>query len=183
MPPARTATSPPPAPGARSRGSEASPALAPLPEIGAPAPDFALRADDGATYSLATLAGRRFILYFYPRDNTPGCTTEACDFRDRAAELAALGVQILGVSGDSVASHARFRAKHQLPFPLLADADLRVARAYGAFGEKTSYGRRTAGLIRSTFVVGPDGRIEAVHSPVKVTGHVDAVLAALQKAR
>ena len=183
MPPARTATSSQAAPGARSRGADASPASAPLPEIGAPAPDFALPADDGATYSLAALAGRRFILYFYPRDNTPGCTTEACDFRDRAAELAALGVQIFGVSGDSVASHARFRAKHQLPFPLLADVDLRVARAYGAFGEKTSYGRRTEGLIRSTFVVGPDGRIEAVHSPVKVAGHVDAVIATLQKAR
>jgi peroxiredoxin Q/BCP len=152
------------------------------------APSFSLAADDGKTYSLAELlhpsgsesGGRRVILYFYPRDSTPGCTTEACDFRDRLPAFTSAGAQILGVSGDSLASHGRFRAKYGLNFPLLSDPDNRVAAAYGAFGEKQMYGRTVTGIIRSTFVIGPDGRLEAVHSPVRVAGHADALLQALR---
>lgn len=144
------------------------------------APSFSLAADDGKTYSLGDFAGRRVILYFYPRDATPGCTTEACDFRDRLPAFTSAGAQILGVSGDSLASHARFRAKHGLNFPLLSDPDNRVAAAYGAFGEKQMYGRTVTGIIRSTFVIGPDGLLEAVHSPVRVAGHADGLLQALR---
>lgn len=157
---------------------KASPARS-TPRVGEPAPAFDLPADDGQRYSLAGLKGRRFALFFYPRDSTPGCTTEACDFRDRHAALLAAGVQVLGVSGDDLKSHAKFRSKHALPFPLLSDAGNAVAGAYGAFGEKTLYGRVSQGIIRSTFLVGPDGRIEALWSPVKVNGHAEAVLQAV----
>ena len=174
----------------RTRAAKIAPAAAAdapltpaLPALGAQAPEVELPADDGTTTSLARLRGQRVVLYFYPRDNTPGCTTESCDFRDRSGDFTAVGAVILGVSGDSVASHVRFRDKFQLPFRLLADAGNRVARAYGAFGTKTSYGRTTEGIIRSTFVIGPDGRIEAVYSPVKVAGHAEAVLAALRGRR
>lgn len=146
--------------------------------VGDPAPGFDLQGDDGVRHSSAALRGRRFVLYFYPRDSTPGCTTEACDFRDRDAELARAGVRVLGVSGDDLKSHAKFRGKHALTFPLLSDPDHAVAGAYGAFGEKMMYGRALQGIIRSTFMVGPDGRIEAVWSPVKVQGHAEAVLQA-----
>jgi peroxiredoxin Q/BCP len=146
------------------------------PKVGDPAPHFDLPGDDGQRHSLAALRGRRFALFFYPRDSTPGCTTEACDFRDRHAALLSAGVQVLGVSGDDLKSHAKFRGKHALPFPLLSDAGNAVARAYGVFGEKTLYGRVSQGIIRSTFLVGPDGRIEAAWSPVKVNGHAEAVL-------
>jgi peroxiredoxin Q/BCP len=146
---------------------------------GDPAPPFSLAADDGKTYALRDFVGRRVVLYFYPRDNTPGCTTEACDFRDRQPRFATSGVTVLGVSGDSLASHAKFRAKFGLNFPLLTDPGNQVAAAYGAFGEKQMYGRKVQGIIRSTFVIGPDGRLEAVHSPVRVAGHADALLAAL----
>ncbi|MDC0720065.1 peroxiredoxin [Nannocystis bainbridge] len=146
---------------------------------GDPAPPFSLAADDGKTYALRDFAGRRVVLYFYPRDNTPGCTTEACDFRDRQPRFATSGVTVLGVSGDSLASHAKFRAKFGLNFPLLTDPGNQVAAAYGVFGEKQMYGRKVQGIIRSTFVIGPDGRLGAVHSPVRVAGHADALLAAL----
>ncbi|PCC75580.1 peroxiredoxin Q/BCP [Nannocystis exedens] len=163
------------APSRSEEEEEIGPALKP----GDPAPTFSLAADDGKTYALGDFAGRRVVLYFYPRDNTPGCTTEACDFRDRQPRFAASGVTVLGVSGDSLASHAKFRAKFGLNFPLLSDPGNQVAAAYGAYGEKQMYGRKVQGIIRSTFVIGPDGRIEAVHSPVKVAGHADALLAAL----
>ena len=149
-------------------------------KVGDRAPSFSLPADDGKTYTLSELAGRRVILYFYPRDATPGCTTEACDFRDRNADFTAAGALVLGVSGDSLASHARFRAKHGLNFPLLSDPDNRVAAAYGAYGDKQMYGRTVKGIIRSTFVIGPDGALAAVHSPVRVDGHAAAVLDALR---
>ena len=149
-------------------------------KVGDRAPSFSLPADDGKTYTLSDLAGRRVVLYFYPRDATPGCTTEACDFRDRNADFTATGALVLGVSGDSLASHARFRTKHGLNFPLLSDADNRVAAAYGAYGDKQMYGRTVKGIIRSTFVIGPDGALEAVHSPVRVDGHAAAVLDALR---
>lgn len=150
--------------------------------VGDPAPAFDLPGDDGQRHSLAGLEGRRFVLYFYPRDSTPGCTTEACDFRDREPALTKAGVPVLGVSGDDLKSHAKFRGKHQLSFPLLSDPDHAVAGAYGAFGEKMMYGRALQGIIRSTFLIGPDGRIEAVWSPVKVAGHAEAVLQAVHEA-
>lgn len=182
--PARPAAAPVSPPETSPSGQEpkASPGRS-TPKLGDPAPAFDLPGDDGQRHTLAGLKGRRFVLFFYPRDNTPGCTTEACDFRDRHAALLAAGVQVLGVSGDDLKSHAKFRSKHALSFPLLFDAGNAVAAAYGAFGEKTLYGRVSLGIIRSTFLVGPDGRIEAVWSPVKVNGHAEAVLQAVLGAR
>ena len=139
------------------------------------APSFSLAGTDGESWTLAKLKGRRFVLYFYPRDDTPGCTREACDFRDRHGALASAGALVLGVSSDSLASHAKFRAKYDLPFPLLSDPNRDVAKAFGVVGEKSMYGRTTIGVIRSTFVVGPDGRIEHAISPVKVDGHAAAI--------
>lgn len=165
---------------ATGEGADAAPVAL---SVGQPAPPFRLESDDGQTYALADLAGRRIVLYFYPRDSTPGCTTEACDFRDRADAIAERGALVLGVSGDSLASHARFRAKQGLNFPLLSDPGNAVARAYGAYGPKTMYGKQTLGVIRSTFVIGADGRIEAIYAPVKVKGHAEAVLAALPGGR
>ena len=144
--------------------------------MGDAAPAFSLEGSDGKTHSLESLAGQRFVLYFYPRDNTPGCTQEACDFRDRLGDL---GVPVFGVSGDSLKSHGRFAEKYELNFPLLSDPERATADAYGALGEKSMYGRKVIGIIRSTFVVGPDGRIETVFSPVRVKGHVAAVAQAL----
>ncbi len=144
--------------------------------VGDAAPAFALEASDGKTYTLAGLKGQRFVLYFYPRDNTPGCTQQACDFRDQLGDL---GVPVLGVSGDSLKSHGRFAAKHELNFPLLSDPDRAVADAYGALGEKSMYGRSVIGIIRSTFVIDAEGRIETVFSPVRVKEHVAAVAHAL----
>ena len=126
----------------------------------------------------SALRGKRVVLYFYPRDSTPGCTVEACDFRDRQAAFTKAGVTVLGVSGDDLKSHARFRGKQALNFPLLSDPDHAVARAYAAFGEKTMYGRKLEGIIRSTFLIGADGRIAAVWQPVRVPGHAEAVLLA-----
>ena len=140
------------------------------------APAFSLEASDGKTYSLDELSGQRFVLYFYPRDNTPGCTQEACDFRDQLEDL---GVPVFGVSGDSLKSHERFSEKYNLNFPLLSDPDRAVADAYGAVGEKSMYGRKVVGIIRSTFVIGADGTVETVFSPVRVKGHVAAVAQAL----
>jgi peroxiredoxin Q/BCP len=151
-------------------------------KTGDKAPSFRLASTSGGDVSLASLRGKRVVLYFYPKDDTPGCTREACDFRDRLATLRAAGVEVLGVSKDGLASHSRFREKYRLPFELLADEGNEVARAYGAFGEKNMYGRKILGTIRSTFLIGPTGRIEAVWSPVKVAGHVDEVLERLRGA-
>jgi peroxiredoxin Q/BCP len=150
--------------------------------VGDRAPEFTLAADDGQTYALKDLRGRRVVLYFYPRDATPGCTTEACDFRDRQPAFAGAGATVFGVSGDDLKSHARFRSKHALSFPLLSDPDHAVATAYGAYGEKVLYGKKSVGILRSTFVIGPDGAVEAVWQPVKVPGHAEAVLAAVTAA-
>ncbi len=119
------------------------------------------------------------MIYFYPRDNTPGCTTEACDFRDRHDAFARAGIRIFGVSADSLASHRSFRDKQQLPFTLLSDPGNTVAASFGVVGNKTLYGRTSIGVIRSTFVVGPTGEIEHTVSPVRVPGHVDALRAAI----
>ena len=137
------------------------------------APDFALVGDDDKTHRLADYRGRRVVLYFYPRDNTPGCTQEACDFRDHLPTLG--GAVVLGVSPDSVASHKKFKQKYELPFTLLADPGAEVAQRYGAFGEKTLYGKKSLGIIRSTFVIDEKGRLSAVYGKVSVKGHVEKV--------
>ncbi len=145
---------------------------------GADAPPFDLSSTAGGRVSLAGLKGKRFVLYFYPQDDTPGCTREACDFRESLARLGAAGVEVYGVSSGSLDSHEKFRKKFDLPFVLLTDADNSVATAYGAFGEKVSYGKKTVGSIRSTFLIDGDGRIARVWSPVRVDGHVEKVVAA-----
>ena len=137
------------------------------------APDFSLPDADGTQVSLSALRGQRVIVYFYPAAMTPGCTKEACDFRDNLGVLADAGLTVLGISPDTPAKLAKFRDKERLNFPLLADPDLAVHKAYGTYGEKTMYGRKTVGVIRSTFVVGADGRIERAYYNVKATGHVE----------
>ena len=137
------------------------------------APDFSLLDADGTQLSLSALRGQRVIVYFYPAAMTPGCTKEACDFRDNLSGLAGAGLTVLGISPDPPAKLAKFRDREKLTFPLLADPDLAVHKAYGAYGEKTMYGRKRVGVIRSTFVVGADGRIERAFYNVKATGHVE----------
>jgi peroxiredoxin Q/BCP len=148
-------------------------------KLGDLAPAFTLASTSGRTLSLADLRGRRVVLYFYPKDDTPGCTRESCDFRDNLARLRGHGAVVLGVSRDSIGSHEKFKKKHALPFELLSDPDAEVGKAYGAFGPKMMYGKKVVGTIRSTFVIDDNGRIAALWSPVRVDGHVDAVLAAL----
>jgi peroxiredoxin Q/BCP len=139
---------------------------------GDPAPDFTLPDADGNDVSLASLRGQRVIIYFYPAAMTPGCTKQACDFRDSKADLSDAGFAVLGISPDSPAKLAKFRDKEGLTFPLLSDKDRAVLAAYGAYGEKKLYGKTTVGVIRSTFVVGADGKIEQALYGVKATGHV-----------
>jgi peroxiredoxin Q/BCP len=143
------------------------------------APAFSLPSDDGNTISLEDFRGKRVVLYFYPKDDTPGCTTQACDFRDSWRAVQASGAVVLGVSPDGIDSHRAFKEKFDLPFPLLADEDHAVATAYGAWGEKMNYGRKYTGLIRSTVIIGEDGRIERVFPKVRAKGHVAKVLEAL----
>ncbi|MCC6645227.1 MAG: peroxiredoxin [Polyangiaceae bacterium] len=168
-----TAAKPKPAPAPKP-----APKSSPL-TIGAPAPAFSLPADDGTTVSLASLRGRRVVLYFYPKDDTPGCTRESCAFQASLGELGDVGAVVLGISRDGAASHQRFRAKYGLTFPLLTDADRAVHEAYGAWGTKTMYGKRVEGVIRTTVLLDERGRVSRVFSPVKVDGHAAAVLAAL----
>jgi thioredoxin-dependent peroxiredoxin len=136
------------------------------------APGFTLPDADGNKVSLSSFRGQRVIIYFYPAAMTPGCTKQACDFRDSLASLAAAGLAVIGISPDSPAKLAKFRDRDGLNFPLLSDADRSVLSAYGAYGEKMMYGKATIGVIRSTFVVGPDGRLEQAQYGVKATGHV-----------
>ena len=153
-------------------------------EPGDPAPPFTLPDTSGKQVSLKDFAGRDVILYFYPKDDTPGCTKEACGFRDAWTDLQDLGVVVLGVSGDDAASHAKFAAKYRLPFTLLSDPDHRVMTAYGAYGPKTMYGRKTVGVIRSTVWIGPDGRVRQHWARVaNAAEHPDKVLAALREGR
>ncbi|MGI8773482.1 MAG: thioredoxin-dependent thiol peroxidase [Actinomycetota bacterium] len=139
---------------------------------GDPAPDFSLGDGAGKTWTLAKLKGQRVILYFYPKDDTPGCTTQACDFRDSSGSLREAGYQILGVSPQGAASHQSFAERHGLNFPLLVDEDHAVAARYGVWGEKKNYGKTYEGIIRSTFVIDEAGIIEWAKYNVKATGHV-----------
>ncbi|MGQ0645653.1 MAG: thioredoxin-dependent thiol peroxidase [Elusimicrobiota bacterium] len=148
-------------------------------KAGDKAPNFSAVDDQGKTVKLSDFKGKQVVLYFYPKDMTPGCTTEACAFRDRHALLKKKGAVVLGVSKDSAASHAKFKEKYGLPFPLLADENLDVIKAYGAWGERSLYGRKFMGILRSTVVIGADGRVKAVFPKVKVNGHAEEVLRAL----
>jgi peroxiredoxin Q/BCP len=152
------------------------PRLAP----GDPAPDFTLPDADGNDVSLSGLRGRKVIVYFYPAAMTPGCTTQACDFRDSDVALQRAGYAVVGISPDVPAKLAKFRERDAVPFPLLSDPDHAVLEAYGAWGEKTMYGRKTTGVIRSTFVVDEDGRILIAQYNVKATGHVAKLMRDLQ---
>lgn len=147
--------------------------------VGEAAPPFELTADDGRTVSSAALAGARYVLYFYPRDDTPGCTAQACGLRDSWSSVADTGAEVFGVSPDSVRSHARFRAKHDLPYRLLADEGHALAGAYGVWILKKFMGREYWGNERTSFVIGADGRIQAVLPQVKPAAHADALLEAL----
>lgn len=144
------------------------------------APSFELPADSGKKVGLKSFPGKTVVLYFYPKDNTPGCTREAQAFAATAKKFESAGAVVLGVSKDSVTSHCNFRDKYKLNFPLLSDPDLSVHKAFGAYGEKTMYGKKILGTIRSTFVIDPKGTVTSVFPNVKVDGHADAVLAAIQ---
>ncbi|MDO5076197.1 thioredoxin-dependent thiol peroxidase [Corynebacterium sp.] len=148
--------------------------------VGDVAPAFSLLNDAGETVSLSDFSGERVIVYFYPRANTPGCTKQACDFRDNLGQLERLQFQVVGISPDSPEKLATFRAEHGLNFPLLSDPDKTTMQAWGAFGEKKNYGKVVQGVIRSTFVVGADGRIEHALYNVRATGHVARVLRDLE---
>ena len=148
-------------------------------EPGDPAPDFTAVDDQGNTVKLSDFRGRPVVLYFYPKDHTPGCTAEACRFRDRHAELDALGAVVLGVSPDSVKSHQRFRDKHRLPFRLLSDPDRTLAKAYGVLQDKRLFGRTILGIERTTFVIDGEGRIRAVIRGIRADQHPDQALQVL----
>jgi peroxiredoxin Q/BCP len=149
-------------------------------EVGKKAPAFTLESSDGNKVKLADLAGKVVVLYFYPRDNTPGCTVEAEGFRDAVPALKKLGAIVLGVSKDSIASHCKFRDKYKLTFPLLTDADGKTMEAYGAWGDKVLYGKKFKGIIRSTVLIDKAGKV-ARHLPkVSVKGHVDEVVEAVK---
>lgn len=152
-------------------------------ETGSKAPAFTLKDHAGRTRSLRDYAGRWLVLYFYPKDDTPGCTTEACEFTAGHAAFGALDADVVGVSPDSVESHAKFVAKHRLAVTLLSDPDRKVLTAYGAYGEKTLYGKKTVGVIRSTVVVAPDGTVAHRWKAVKAAGHAEAVRARLEALR
>ncbi|MFC5356655.1 thioredoxin-dependent thiol peroxidase [Azospirillum himalayense] len=149
-------------------------------EVGTPAPDFTMPTDGGGSVTLSALRGKPVVLYFYPKDDTSGCTSEACGFRDQLPDFSGLDAVIIGVSKDSVASHDKFKAKYELPFTLASDKETGVAEAYGVWVEKSMYGRKYMGLERATFLIDKDGVVRNVWRKVKVTGHVAAVLKALQ---
>ena len=154
-----------------------------MPEAGDPAPAIALPDEAGTIHRLADRQGRWTLVYFYPEDDTPGCTTEACQFRDLHQAIRNEGAEVWGISPDGSASHRRFREKFALPFTLLSDEDHAVATAYGAWGLKKSYGREYMGIIRSSFLVGPDGRVARAWPRVKADGHAAEILAALTEAK
>lgn len=148
--------------------------------IGMKAPEFSLPDQDGKTVTLKSLKDKQVVLYFYPKDDTSGCTKESCGFRDAMAPIKKAGAVVLGVSFDGQASHQKFIAKYSLPFTLLSDLEKAVATAYGVYKEKSMYGRKYMGIERSTFVIDAEGKLKAIFRKVKVEGHVDEVLAALR---
>ena len=148
-------------------------------EVASTAPAFTLMNQDGAKVSSKDLRGQRYVLYFYPADDTPGCTKEACQFSDGLAGFRRLDVRVLGVSPDDAAAHVAFRAKYGLDFDLLSDPDKKVMTKYGAYGEKMMYGKKVIGVIRSTFIIGPSGKVERAWYNVRADGHAAKVLAAL----
>ncbi|MFZ1081042.1 MAG: thioredoxin-dependent thiol peroxidase [Candidatus Kryptoniota bacterium] len=148
-------------------------------ETGDKAPDFSLKNDSDETVKLSNYKGKKVVLYFYPKDDTPGCTAEACSFRDGISEIQKKGAFIFGVSTDSVESHKKFKEKYHLNFPLLSDADKKVVNAYAVWKEKNMYGRKYMGIERTTFVIDETGKIKKVFPKVKVEGHYDEVLAEL----
>ena len=143
------------------------------------APDFTAKDDEGNDVSLKDFRGKKVVLYFYPKDNTSGCTKEACDFRDNMGRIKRKDAVVLGVSPDSEKSHGKFKSKFDLTFPLLVDEDKKLVNAYGVWQEKSLYGRKFMGVVRTTFVIDEKGKIAKIFSKVKVAGHVDEVLAAL----
>ncbi|MDR3514978.1 MAG: thioredoxin-dependent thiol peroxidase [Azospirillaceae bacterium] len=149
-------------------------------ETGSSAPDFTLATDGAGSVTLSALRGKPVILYFYPKDDTSGCTKEACGFRDALPDFGAVAATVIGISKDSVASHDKFKAKYTLPFTLASDADGAVCESYGTWVEKSMYGRKYFGIDRATFLIDGDGVIRQIWRKVKVTGHVEAVLKALQ---
>ena len=149
-------------------------------EEGKKAPAFTLPSSEGGTVSLKDLKGKTVVLYFYPKDDTPGCTREACEFRDTQAPLRKAGAVVFGVSGDSLESHGKFKKKYKLNFPLLSDEGHTVAARFGAYGEKSQYGRKFMGIIRSTFVIDGEGVVRKVFPKVKVDGHAEKVLEAVK---
>lgn len=150
-------------------------------EPGKKAPDFTLSSDDGGKIKLSALKGQPVVLYFYPRDDTPGCTREACAFRDQKSALAKLGAKVLGVSADTLESHGKFRAKFDLNFPLLADEDHKVAEKYGAWREKNLYGKISMGIQRSTYLIDAEGKVARVWKKVNVDGHDVEVISAIKE--
>jgi peroxiredoxin Q/BCP len=146
---------------------------------GSKAPDFTLPDDQGNKVSLKSLRGKKVVLFVYPKDNTPGCTQESCDFRDNYAKFQKKNVVVLGLSKDNVASKQKFKAKFGFPYPLLADEDQSVLQAYDLIQDKNMYGKKVKGIVRTTFIIDEDGKIARIFSKVKVPGHVDEVLAAL----
>ena len=144
---------------------------------GDPAPDFEVQDDEGNPFRLSGLKGKDVVLYFYPKADTPGCTREACNFRDTISQFRKRGAVVLGVSPDKPGAQAKFKAKYELTFPLLADTEHQVAEAYGVWKEKSMYGRKYMGIERTTFLIGKDGRIRHIFEKVKVDGHADEVLA------
>lgn len=149
-------------------------------EPGRKAPAFTLVSDSGEKVKLSDLAGSPVVLYFYPKDDTPGCTREACNFRDRLGEITKLGAKVIGISPDDTTRHGKFRDKYSLNFPLLSDPDHKVAEKYGAWREKNMYGKKSMGIQRSTYLIGPDGKVARVWKNVRVDGHDQQVIDALK---
>ena len=148
-------------------------------KVGDPAPEITVPTDAGAEFRLSDLRGKRVVLYFYPKADTPGCTVEACEFRDSAKAIAKKGTVVVGISPDKPAAQAKFKQKYGLPFTLLADDQKAAAQAFGVWKEKNMYGRKVMGIERTTFVIGPDGKIETIYGKVKAKGHAAALLAEL----
>jgi peroxiredoxin Q/BCP len=160
-------------------GKSAGGSSSSMPAVGDKAPDFRLESDEGTMVSKSDFKGKILVIYFYPKDNTPGCTQESCDFRDNLQRLTKAGAAVVGVSADSVESHRKFKAKHGLTFPLLSDPRHDMLEAYGVWQEKSLYGRTFMGIVRSTFLIDAQGVVRATWPKVRVAGHVDEVVAAV----